>query len=602
MRLVFAGTPEFSVPCLEACRASGAEVVAVYTQPDRPAGRGRKLTPSPVKQAALAAGIPVEQPESLKSRRGAARRWRRYQADLMVVVAYGLILPRKVLAMPRLGCWNVHASLLPRWRGAAPIQRAILAGDAESGVDLMQMEAGLDTGPVLLQRRTPITARRHRRLAARPPVRNWAPRCSPRACARVAGRRNADRHCTAGRGRHLRAQAGQGRGTTRFQPPGEELERQVRAFDPWPVAEGRDRRRARADLGCAARSTTPHARAPGEIVGRRPRRASTSPAARACCASPHCSAPAASASSARDYLNARPDLRPRAMKSTPDTRALAARGLAEVALRGASLREVMERSAPRLSDPRDRALLMALLSEGARWWLRFDAAVDGLLAKPIRHKDPAIHALLVLGLVQLEVLQLQDYAAVAATVEATRTLKRPQLAGLVNAVLRRWQRERDSLIAQLDAKPAHPPRPSGLAGRGAAARLAGTGRRRDGRRQPRAPADAAGQPPAQRRDNLIDRTAGRRPCGQRAPLAGRCLGAAAQHRRDPPARLRGRPLCGAGWCRPGRRRSGRPARRPARARCLRRTGRQGLPPARTRRIDLTALEFEPGGPNASART
>src|SRR6185437_13050835 len=121
----------------------------------RPAGRGRKLTPGPVKQAALAAGVTVEQPESLKSA-GVQRVLAGYRPDLLVV-AYGLILPRKVLAIPRLGCWNVHASLLPRWRGAAPIQRAILAGDAESGVDLMQMEAGLDTGPVLLERRTPIS-------------------------------------------------------------------------------------------------------------------------------------------------------------------------------------------------------------------------------------------------------------------------------------------------------------------------------------------------------------------------------------------------------------------------------------------------------------
>ena len=143
-----------------------------------------------------------------------------------------------------------------------------------------------------------------------------------------------------------------------------------------------------------------------------------------------------------------------------DTRAVAARALVEVAMRGASLREVMERQASRLPDRRDRALLMALLSEGARWWLRFDAAIDGLLQKSLRHKDPAIHALLVIGLVQLEILQMPSYAAVAATVEATRALQRPQLAALVNAVLRRWQRERDVLNVQLDAsaqtRNAHP--------------------------------------------------------------------------------------------------------------------------------------------------
>ncbi len=139
---------------------------------------------------------------------------------------------------------------------------------------------------------------------------------------------------------------------------------------------------------------------------------------------------------------------------TLDTRALAARGLADIAMRGTSLRQVMERAAPRLPDARDRALLMALLSEGSRWWLRFDAAVDDLLQRPLRHKDPAIHALMVLGLVQLEILELSEYAAVAASVEATRSLKRPQLAGLVNAVLRRWLRERVARKAGLDANPA----------------------------------------------------------------------------------------------------------------------------------------------------
>ncbi|MBZ4038238.1 methionyl-tRNA formyltransferase [Novilysobacter selenitireducens] len=154
MRIVFAGTPDFAVPCLRAAAARN-EVVAVYTQPDRPAGRGRGLTPSPVKREAIARGIPVLQPENFKaqvSRDALAA----LQPDVMVVVAYGLILPQSVLDIPAYGCWNVHASLLPRWRGAAPIQRAIQAGDTETGVCLMQMERGLDTGPVLLSQSLPI--------------------------------------------------------------------------------------------------------------------------------------------------------------------------------------------------------------------------------------------------------------------------------------------------------------------------------------------------------------------------------------------------------------------------------------------------------------
>lgn len=156
MRIVFAGTPEFAVSSLRAA-ARHHEVVAVYTQPDRPAGRGRGLAPSPVKLEAVARGIPVYQPESLKDA-AVQQQLRDLQPDLMVVVAYGLILPKAVLAIPTHGCWNVHASLLPRWRGAAPIQRAIQAGDAKTGVCLMQMEAGLDTGPVLLHQELPIAA------------------------------------------------------------------------------------------------------------------------------------------------------------------------------------------------------------------------------------------------------------------------------------------------------------------------------------------------------------------------------------------------------------------------------------------------------------
>lgn len=150
MRIIFAGTPEFSVPPLQKLVASEHEVVAVLTQPDRGVGRGRKVQHSAVKSCALAENIPVLQPQSLKSSEQ-QQILAELKPDLMVVVAYGLILPQAVLDIPKLGCWNIHASLLPRWRGAAPIHRAMLAGDETTGVGIMQMEAGLDTGPVFVQ-------------------------------------------------------------------------------------------------------------------------------------------------------------------------------------------------------------------------------------------------------------------------------------------------------------------------------------------------------------------------------------------------------------------------------------------------------------------
>lgn len=155
LRIVFAGTPEFAASHLQALLDSQHSVVAVYTQPDRPAGRGQKLTPSPVKQLAAKHGIPVLQPVNLRSAE-AQQELAEFNADVLVVVAYGLILPQVILDTPRLGCINSHASLLPRWRGAAPIQRAIEAGDTQSGITVMQMEAGLDTGPMLLKVSTPI--------------------------------------------------------------------------------------------------------------------------------------------------------------------------------------------------------------------------------------------------------------------------------------------------------------------------------------------------------------------------------------------------------------------------------------------------------------
>jgi len=169
MRIIFAGTPDFAAQTLEALLTTEHTVCAVYTQPDRPAGRGRKLTPSPVKQIALDHHLPVEQPDNFKQQTDRDI-LTAYQADLMIVVAYGLLLPQAVLDTPPLGCINIHASLLPRWRGAAPIQRAILAGDNETGICIMQMEAGLDTGPVIARAHCPIhptdsTQQLHDRLA-----------------------------------------------------------------------------------------------------------------------------------------------------------------------------------------------------------------------------------------------------------------------------------------------------------------------------------------------------------------------------------------------------------------------------------------------------
>tara|TARA_R110002033_G_C3868697_1_gene237023 strand:- start:356 stop:1261 length:906 start_codon:yes stop_codon:yes gene_type:complete len=170
MRIIFMGTPDFSVPVLDALVDAGHEIAAVYCQPPRPAGRGKKDRPTPVHARAEALGLQVRHPVSLKSAEAQAE-FAALQADLAVVVAYGLILPQAILDAPARGCLNIHASLLPRWRGAAPIHRAIMAGDAETGVCIMQMEAGLDTGPVLLREATPIgatetTAQLHDRLSA----------------------------------------------------------------------------------------------------------------------------------------------------------------------------------------------------------------------------------------------------------------------------------------------------------------------------------------------------------------------------------------------------------------------------------------------------
>lgn len=233
-RIIYAGTPDFAVPALRALLDAGENVVAVYTQPDRPAGRGRKLTASPVKQAALDAGIPVFQPLSLRSAE-AQDELAALKPDLMVVAAYGLLLPKVVLDMPTHGCVNLHASLLPRWRGAAPIQRAIESGDAETGMTLMQMDVGLDTGDMLAKAACPITSddtaqSLHDRLAAM-----GATLLMQHLPALLDGSLKGDvqdeAHVTYAK-KLDKAEA-----VLDWSLPAAELARRVMAFNPWPVAE-----------------------------------------------------------------------------------------------------------------------------------------------------------------------------------------------------------------------------------------------------------------------------------------------------------------------------------------------------------------------------
>ncbi|RDH82840.1 MAG: methionyl-tRNA formyltransferase [endosymbiont of Galathealinum brachiosum] len=234
LKIIFAGTPDFSVAPLKELIDSEHDVVAVYTQPDRPAGRGRKLSPSPVKACALEYGIPVYQPEKLKAAED-QQPLIDLKADLMVVVAYGIILPEVVLNAPRLGCINIHASLLPRWRGAAPIQRAILAGDTESGITIMQMDIGLDTGDMLLKTRCDIEtddtgSSLHDRLAlmgaealmeALPGIANET----------LKGEKQ-DESLTNYANKLQKAEA-----LIDWNKSATELQRQVNAFNAWPVAQ-----------------------------------------------------------------------------------------------------------------------------------------------------------------------------------------------------------------------------------------------------------------------------------------------------------------------------------------------------------------------------
>jgi methionyl-tRNA formyltransferase len=235
LKLGFAGTPDFAVPALQRL-AAGHRIAAVFTQPDRPSGRGRELHMSPVKRRALELGLTVHQPETFKTAE-ALEMLRAAQVEALIVVAYGLILPAAALRLPRLGCFNIHASLLPRWRGAAPIQRALLAGDAITGVTIMRMEAGLDTGPMLASSRV--------RIEANDTAKTLHDRLAP-VGAQLMAETLEGLH--SGRAREVAqpadgvtyaAKIDKAEAQIQWQHSAEEISRQVRAFNPWPMAETR---------------------------------------------------------------------------------------------------------------------------------------------------------------------------------------------------------------------------------------------------------------------------------------------------------------------------------------------------------------------------
>jgi methionyl-tRNA formyltransferase len=236
LRIAFAGTPQFALPALRALLGSRHRVVGVLTQPDRPAGRGRELRASPVKLLAQESGLPVAQPATLKTAEGRAA-LAEWAPELLVVVAYGLILPSEVLRLPRLGCLNIHGSLLPRWRGAAPIHRALLAGDAETGVTIMQLDEGLDTGPTLLERRRPIGPHEtscdlHDSLS------ELGATALLEAIEGVAGGTLVPRPQSA-EGVTYAAKIEKAEARVDWKAGAAALDRSIRAFNPWPIAETR---------------------------------------------------------------------------------------------------------------------------------------------------------------------------------------------------------------------------------------------------------------------------------------------------------------------------------------------------------------------------
>src|SRR5688572_28377414 len=264
LRIAFAGTPQFALPALRALLGSRHELVGVLTQPDRPAGRGQHLRASPVKLLAAEYGLPVAQPQNLKTPESRAE-LARWAPDVLVVVAYGLILPPPILALPRLGCINIHGSLLPRWRGAAPIQRAILAGDSETGVTIMQLDAGLDTGPVLLERRRPIGSHDtagdlHDALSEL-----GAEALMEALDGLAAGTLKA--RAQPAEGVTYAAKIEKSEAALDWSKSAIQLDAQVRAFNPWPVAETRMAGESLRVLRARVAEPAGREAAPGTLLG-----------------------------------------------------------------------------------------------------------------------------------------------------------------------------------------------------------------------------------------------------------------------------------------------------------------------------------------------
>jgi methionyl-tRNA formyltransferase len=264
LRIAFAGTPQFAVPALKALLASPHRVVGVLTQPDRPAGRGRELRASPIKLLALEHSLPLAQPTTLRTPEGRApiEQW---APELLVVVAYGLILPPAVLGIPRFGCLNIHGSLLPRWRGAAPIHRALLAGDAETGVTIMQLDAGLDTGPTLLERRRAIgphdtSGDLHDALSEL-----GATALLDAIEGRVNGTLVPRPQPEDGVSYAAKVEKSEAR--IEWNSSAAVLDRQIRAFNPWPIAETRFAHETLRVLGAVVTDARAREGAPGTVLG-----------------------------------------------------------------------------------------------------------------------------------------------------------------------------------------------------------------------------------------------------------------------------------------------------------------------------------------------